>query len=1158
MTRFRVSSLSVSILIALACASATPRAEAQRALGIDVSSYQGGSINWANVKSSGVTFAWAKATEGTYDDDADFVVNENNGKAAGVLMGAYDFCRPDLYAPATEESFFWSYAGSYILADGKTLMPMLDFETFNGVVGASTYSAWANSWCDDVVVNAANVGVTIKPFIYSSACHFYEFDSSISQWYSDIADYNGENPQSGSPWDTGSACTPFEPWGSGVWHTWQYSSTASVSGVSGNCDVDVLNGTYSALTNTYAAVANGSGAVYYWDPQKGSTQNPYTGSMSGTWETASWDGTSVATSSTISWVESKAACFGVNTGTGTPAYTVTMNSGHVVAGFFDGGLSPKACNVTITGAGAILLTSGAQAFDAQNGSDGSSAILTISNSIGGTGQLVPEGNGQSYLNGSNTYTGGTALGYTGVPFSGTVNFNNGSAFGTGTLTLQGLGTGGALVAEGTAAITITNAVTVATGTTNNIVGNAAGLTFAGPWNMGATFDMGTGPSTSLVTIAGPISGTGYLYKTNGGTLALSGTNSYSGSITVLYGTLTMTGSGVIGNGSYSANITNKGIFNYSSSANQTFSGAIWGSGGVFNVTSGALTLSGASDNNTLGANVSGSGKLVLAKTSSTSAHALGSTVGVTSGGTLQLAGSGNDQLFDGITLTIANGGTFDLNGRSEGVNNGVNVLGSGVGGIGVMINNASSTTSYWSNTVSLSSACSLGGAGNLTILGVVSGSGQSLTKIGAGTLTLNAAATYSGATAISTGTLALGASGSINNTPSVSIAAGATLDVSAVATYNSPSAASLTASGAASPATIKGGTTVNLGSSAITLNYDGTDPALTISHGALSLNGNAFTVNGTVLGPGSYVIVQQTTGNITATGTFSVGGTAIPAAGAMASVSVSGGTVVLTITNITTTTLGALSPTTYGQPVTLSATVAPTPPGGTVQFYDNSVAIGAPASLNSGVGSYTTSLLPAGSNQISAAYSGTTGYGGSTSTNSMTQIVTPAPLTITATAQSKVYGTTLNVGPGNTNFITTALQNSETVGSVTLMVSSNGNLASAPVGTYVLTPSLAAGGTFNPNNYAISYANGTLTVTLPSNTIPVTITNIAVQNDGSVLMNFTGTPGYVYMIESTTNLTPPISWNVISTNAADTNGNFSFDDTNAITATALYYQTTTQ
>lgn len=54
------------------------------------------------------------------------------------------------------------------------------------------------------------------------------------------------------------------------------------------------------------------------------------------------------------------------------------------------------------------------------------------------------------------------------------------------------------------------------------------------------------------------------------------------------------------------------------------------------------------------------------------------------------------------------------------------------------------------------------------------------TKTGAGTLTLSGVNTNTGNTTISGGTLALSGSGSINGTPTISIAAGATFDVSAV------------------------------------------------------------------------------------------------------------------------------------------------------------------------------------------------------------------------------------------------------------------------------------------------------------------------------------------------------------------------------------------
>ncbi len=249
---------AAGLLTGLAIFAAADPALAQRPLGIDVSSYQA-HPNWTSIAGSGVTFAWAKATEGTTVNDADFVYNETNGKGAGVPIGAYHFAHPNLNTPAAEAAHFWSIAGPYIKADGMTFMPMLDMEVFSGLVGASTYSEWANAWCNAVVADAAAAGVKIKPFIYVSACNAGNFDSSIRSWYADIANYNGESPQSGNPWNV---CSGDDAWGSGVWHVWQYSSSVTVPGVTtGTCDVDVINGTSTTLTS-YIATGLGDGATF--------------------------------------------------------------------------------------------------------------------------------------------------------------------------------------------------------------------------------------------------------------------------------------------------------------------------------------------------------------------------------------------------------------------------------------------------------------------------------------------------------------------------------------------------------------------------------------------------------------------------------------------------------------------------------------------------------------------------------------------------------------------------------------------------------------------------------------------------------------------------------------------------------------------------------
>jgi len=170
--------------------------------------------------------------------------------------------------------------------------------------------------------------------------------------------------------------------------------------------------------------------------------------------------------------------------------------------------------------------------------------------------------------------------------------------------------------------------------------------------------------------------------------------------------------------------------------------------------------------------------------------------------------------------------------------------------------------------------------------------------------------------------------------------------------------------------------------------------------------------------------------------------------------------------------------------------------------------------------------------------------------------ITAESLNITANAQSKTYGTLLTFGSGSTNFASSGLQNGETVGTVTLAVSGNGGATNAPVGTYTITPSAATGGTFTMGNYNIAYNTNTLTVTLPPNTIPVTITSIALQTNG-VQMTFAGTPGYVYLIEAATNLAPPITWTTLNTNPANSNGMFSFTDLGATNYNDRYYRTAT-
>ena len=79
-------------------------------------------------------------------------------------------------------------------------------------------------------------------------------------------------------------------------------------------------------------VATNRVILYYWDPQGTNGPNPYTNSMSGAWESDSWSANMNGRIVPVGWYEGQAAVVGVNTGPGTPPFTITMNKNHTVAG----------------------------------------------------------------------------------------------------------------------------------------------------------------------------------------------------------------------------------------------------------------------------------------------------------------------------------------------------------------------------------------------------------------------------------------------------------------------------------------------------------------------------------------------------------------------------------------------------------------------------------------------------------------------------------------------------------------------------------------------------------------------------------------------------------------------------------------------------------
>lgn len=197
--------------------------------GIDVSYYQG-TITWSSVKSAGKKFAMVRVSDGTGFLDPKFATNWKNAKAAGVVVGAYQFFEPS-QDPTSQADLVVSQLKSVGYNASTDIAPVIDVEITGGQ-SSSTVASRVNTWLSRI---KSKLGGT--PILYTSP----GFWSSIGN--------PTPNPKP-NLWDAHwtSGCPTIPPnWS--TWKFWQYSSSGSVSGISGAVDLDEFNGSSSSVKN---------------------------------------------------------------------------------------------------------------------------------------------------------------------------------------------------------------------------------------------------------------------------------------------------------------------------------------------------------------------------------------------------------------------------------------------------------------------------------------------------------------------------------------------------------------------------------------------------------------------------------------------------------------------------------------------------------------------------------------------------------------------------------------------------------------------------------------------------------------------------------------------------------------------------------------------
>ncbi len=237
------------------------------------------------------------------------------------------------------------------------------------------------------------------------------------------------------------------------------------------------------------------------------------------------------------------------------------------------------------------------------------------------------------------------------------------------------------------------------------------------------------------TINAPLVGSGTLAKVDAGTLVLNASNGYTGGTALNGGTLVLGNDKALGNGLLTA--ANGTTLDSNTAVTVRNKVAL----------NGALTIAGSSAMD-LNGTVGGAGGLIKNGAANLTLSGVNSYVG----GTLLNAGGlivGNGAALGSGTLTVGGAATLD-----------------------------NTQALALANNIALNAGLTVQGSQDLTLNGNISGMG-SLTKNGASTLTLNGTNSYTGGTYVNSGTVALGAGSSLAATGVVTVASGATFDLSA-------------------------------------------------------------------------------------------------------------------------------------------------------------------------------------------------------------------------------------------------------------------------------------------------------------------------------------------------------------------------------------------
>ena len=493
---------------------------------------------------------------------------------------------------------------------------------------------------------------------------------------------------------------------------------------------------------------------------------------------------------------------------------------------------------------------------------GGNVIFTGGNVIGGTvtinsGATMQWGNGSGgafLVGGGNAVTdngalvmdfgGGGIAGSVPISGSGTLELKSGSFSESGAATYTGTTTidpAGDLLLTGAGSIGSSSDVIV--NGTFDISGTGAGASIttldgAGSVLLGGqtlTLTNASGLFSGVIADGGAFGGTGGGLTIGGGTETLTGTNTFTGPTTIAGAATLVLGNGGT-TGSVAGNIVDNGLLNFDYGAPVTVSKSISGTGSA-EVVAGTAVVTGAS--------------------------AIGGTVTIDSGATMQW-GSGNPGFLVGGGNAVTDNGALVMDFGGGGIAGSVPISGTGTVELKSGSFNESGASTYTGTTtidaagdLLLSGAGSIGSSSDVIVNGTfdISGTagGTSITTLdGAGGVSLGAQTlTLTNASGLFSGVIADG--GAFGGTGGGLTIGGGTETLTGTNTFTGPT-------------TINGGATLVLGNGGTTGSVAGN----ILDNGLLQFNyGAPVTMGNSVAGAGSAEVVA---GTLVVTGASAIGG----------------------------------------------------------------------------------------------------------------------------------------------------------------------------------------------------------------------------------------------------------------------------------------------